>query len=71
MLSPMTADPEIQPMIRPPRLQTGRRGSASCLLFFDLAYVLVVMELASSFVHGLTWRGLVVFAGLFVAIWVS
>jgi hypothetical protein len=45
MLSPMTADPEIQPMIRPPRRLTGRQGSASRLaLFFDLAYVLVGSE---------------------------
>ena len=34
-------------LIRPPRLHLGREGTASRLeLFFDLAYVLVVMELA-------------------------
>lgn len=72
MLVPMTAPAEAEPLIRPPRLHTGRAGSASRLeLFFDLAYVLVVMELAKSFLHDLSWHGLVVFAGLFVAIWVS
>jgi low temperature requirement protein LtrA len=64
--------PEAPALIRPVRLQTGRAGSASRLeLFFDLAYVVVVLELASGFLHDLTWSGLTVFVGLFVAIWVS
>jgi len=59
-------------MIRPPRLQTGRAGGASRLeLFFDLAYVLVVMELAKDFYEDLSWHGLFVLAGLFVAMWFS
>jgi low temperature requirement protein LtrA len=68
----VSASPQAPALIRPVRLQTGRAGSASRLeLFFDLAYVLVVLELASAFLHDLTWSGLVVFVGLFVAIWVS
>ena len=72
MLAGVSASPQAPALIRPVRLQTGRAGSASRLeLFFDLAYVLVVLELASAFLHDLTWSGLVVFVGLFVAIWVS
>jgi low temperature requirement protein LtrA len=68
----VSATPQAPALIRPVLLQTGRTGSASRLeLFFDLAYVLVVLELASAFLHDLTWSGLVVFVGLFVAIWVS
>jgi low temperature requirement protein LtrA len=45
-------------LIRPPRLHLGREGTASRLeLFFDLAYVLVVMELAKAFYEDLTWHG--------------
>jgi len=61
-----------EPLIRPPRLHTGRPGDASRLeLFFDLAFVVVVLELAAAFVHDLSWHGLGVFVGLFVAVWVS
>ena len=68
----VSPSPQAPALIRPVRLQTGRAGSASRLeLFFDLAYVLVVLELASAFLHDLTWSGLVVFVGMFVAIWVS
>ena len=48
------------------------RGTASRLeLFFDLAYVLVVLELAKRFYEDLTWHGAAVMAGLFVTMWVS
>ena len=61
-----------EPLIRPPRLHTGRPGDASRLeLFFDLAFVVVVLELAAAFVHDLSWHGLGVFVGLFIAVWVS
>jgi low temperature requirement protein LtrA len=61
-----------QPLVRPPVLRTGQEASASRLeLFFDLAYVLVVLELASRFVSDLTWRGLGTFVGLFIVIWFS
>ncbi len=61
-----------EPLVRPPRLHLGREGSASRLeLFFDLAYVLVVMELAKTFYEDLTWHGLLVLVGTFVAIWFS
>jgi low temperature requirement protein LtrA len=64
--------PGPQPLVRPPRLHLGREGSASKLeLFFDVAYVLVVMELAEAFYKNLSWTGLAVMVGLFVAIWVS
>ncbi len=69
------ADPanvEPEPLVRPPRLNTGRDGNASRLeLFFDLAYVLVVLELASAFVADFTGHGLLVITGLFIAVWFS
>nr|WP_225954877.1 low temperature requirement protein A [Kibdelosporangium phytohabitans] len=59
-------------MVRPPALRTGWEASASRLeLFFDLAYVLVVFELAAAFLKSLTWTGLGTFAALFFAIWTS
>ena len=65
-------EPGSVPMIRPPRLHLGREGTASRLeLFFDLAYVLVIMQLAIAFVDDLSWLGLAKLAGLFVAIWFS
>jgi low temperature requirement protein LtrA len=68
----MTANVEREPLIRPPALRTGQPATASKLeLFFDLAYVLVVYELASTFLGDLTWSGLLTFAALFVAIWMS
>jgi|GEM_PF-3334214 len=46
----MASDVDGQPLVRPPRLRTGQEATASRLeLFFDLAYVLVVLELASTF----------------------
>lgn len=69
---PMTTRAGREPLIRPPRLQVEREGGASRLeLFFDLAYVLVVLELAKVFYADLTLHGLLVLTGLFVAIWVS
>ncbi len=71
---PVTGPGEVvQALIRPPRLRSGdEQATASRLeLFFDLAYVLVVLELASTFLHDLTWHGAGVFAGLFTAIWFS
>jgi len=68
----MTSNAEPERLIRPPVLRTGQDASASRLeLFFDLAYVLVVFELAATFLSDLTWSGFVSFAALFVAIWVS
>ena len=53
-------------------MHLGREGTASRLeLFFDLAYVLVVLELAKVFYEDLTWHGAAVIAGLFVTMWVS
>ncbi|HEX8488859.1 MAG TPA: low temperature requirement protein A, partial [Propionibacteriaceae bacterium] len=67
-----TAPPGAEPLIRPPALNVEREGSANKLeLFFDLAYVLVVMELAKDFYGDLTWHGFLVLAGLFVTIWFS
>jgi low temperature requirement protein LtrA len=58
--------------VRPPRLHLGRAGTASRLeLFFDLAYVLVVIELAKGFYEDLSVHGLLVLVGLFTAIWFS
>ena len=59
-------------MVRPPTLAVGEDRSASRLeLFFDLAYVLVVLQLVSAFTENLSWSGLLVLFGLFVAIWLS
>jgi low temperature requirement protein LtrA len=59
-------------LIRPPALRTGESATASRLeLFFDLAYVLVVIELADTFIADPTWHGTATFAGLFVALWFS
>lgn len=64
--------PEREPLLRPPTLYTGEGRTASRLeLFFDLAYVLVVAQLASAFVEDLSWHGAGVFGGLFTAIWLS
>ena len=58
--------------VRPPRLATGEDRDASRLeLFYDLAYVLVVAELASAFAKDLSWSGAATFAGLFTAMWVA
>lgn len=68
----MSAGTEREPMIRPPVLRTGWAASASRLeLFFDLAYVLVVHELAATFRTDMTWSGFGTFVALFVAIWMS
>lgn len=60
------------PLIRPPRLRTGESRSASRLeLFFDLAYVLAVGELAATLLTDLDWGGVAEFIGLFVVVWLS
>jgi low temperature requirement protein LtrA len=59
-------------LIRPPELRTGENRSASRLeLFLDLAYVLVVAELAGAFAADLTWHGAAVFAAMFTVTWWS
>ena len=61
-----------EPLVRPPRLHLGREGTASRLeLFFDLAYVLVVLELAKVFYEDLTLARGGGFGRLFVTIWFS
>jgi low temperature requirement protein LtrA len=73
----MTGDGEqpaasAQPLLRPPVVSTGEDRSATPLeLFFDLAYVLVVGELAATLLDDLSWHGLGRFAGLFVVMWLS
>jgi low temperature requirement protein LtrA len=58
--------------VRAPDLQTDEERSASRLeLFFDLAFVLVVAELAISLREDLSPRGFAVFAGLFTLVWWS
>jgi low temperature requirement protein LtrA len=57
-------------LVRAPELRTDDDRSASRLeLFFDLAFVLVVAELAIDFRADVTWRGELVFAGLFTTVW--
>lgn len=60
------------PLIRPPQLRTSESRSASRLeLFFDLAYVLAVGELAATLLTDLDWGGAGQFVGLFVLVWLS
>jgi low temperature requirement protein LtrA len=58
--------------LRPPRLATSEDRTATRLeLFYDLAYVLVVAELAAAFLQDMSWRGAAVFALLFAMMWFS
>jgi low temperature requirement protein LtrA len=58
--------------VRPPELNTGDDRSASRLeLFFDLAFVLVVAELAIALREDVTVRGALAFSGLFATVWWS
>ena len=58
--------------VRPPDLMTGEERSASRLeLFFDLAFVLVVAELAIELRANVTVQGALEFAGLFALVWWS
>jgi low temperature requirement protein LtrA len=60
------------PLIQPPQLRVREERTASRLeLFFDLAYVLVIAELAASFGKELTWHGALTFGGLFTITWWS
>ena len=57
-------------LVRAPELRTDDGRSASRLeLFFDLAFVLVVAEMASDLRADVTWHGELVFAGLFTTVW--
>jgi low temperature requirement protein LtrA len=68
-----TPDDRPEPLIRPPQLRAedSERSASRLELFFDLAYVLVVAELATSFAKELSWHGAVMFAGLFTVTWWS
>jgi len=58
--------------VRPPGLQTDSSRTASRLeLFFDLAFVLVVAELAGNLRQHLSVPSLLRFAGLFAVVWWS
>jgi len=60
------------PLIEPPRLRTEDDRAATRLeLFFDLAYVLVIHQLALALKDDLGWHGVAVFTGLFVVTWWS
>src|SRR3954470_21140007 len=62
----------VRPLVRPPVVSTGEDRSATPLeLFFDLAYVLVVSELAGALLQDLRWDALARFAGLFAILWLS
>ncbi len=57
-------------LVRPPSLQTDESRTASRLeLFFDLAFVLVVAELASGLRRDATVHGVLLFVGLFTVVW--
>src|SRR4051794_6521027 len=57
-------------LVRPPSLSTDEDRTASRLeLFFDLAFVLVIAELATALREDVTGRGVAVFAGLFSTVW--
>ena len=60
----------VRGLVRPPDLQTGEDRTASRLeLFFDLAFVLVVAELAIELREDVTLSGAATFAGLFATVW--
>jgi low temperature requirement protein LtrA len=60
----------VRGLVRPPDLQTGEDRTASRLeLFFDLAFVLVVAELAIALRDDVTLQGELRFAGLFATVW--
>ncbi|HZB20561.1 MAG TPA: low temperature requirement protein A, partial [Blastococcus sp.] len=62
----------VRGLVRPPELNTDAERSASRLeLFFDLAFVLVVAELAIALREDVTWHGEALFAGLFTLVWWS
>jgi low temperature requirement protein LtrA len=53
-------------------LRTGETRAASRLeLFFDLAYVLAIAELARTLIDDLSWSGVAAAAALFVIVWLS
>ncbi len=59
-------------LVRPPGLQTDETRSASRLeLFFDLAFVLVVAELAGALSKDLSGHGALKFAALYTVAWWS
>ncbi|MCX5045748.1 low temperature requirement protein A [Aldersonia sp. NBC_00410] len=63
---------ERTPLLEPPRLRTGDdRGATRLELFFDLAYVLVIHQLALALNDDLGWHGVAVFTGLFGVTWWS
>jgi low temperature requirement protein LtrA len=67
-----SSDERAAPFVRPPQLRTSEERTASRLeLFFDLAYVLVIAELATAFSKHLGWDGAVTFGGLFAVTWWS
>ena len=58
--------------MRPPELNTDEERTASRLeLFFDLAFVLVVAELAIALREDVSLHGELLFAGLFTLVWWS
>jgi low temperature requirement protein LtrA len=61
------------PLISPPRLRAkdSERTASRLELFFDLAYALVIAQLAAAFAKDLSWHGAAVFAGLFTVTWWS
>jgi low temperature requirement protein LtrA len=68
----VTTDDRPAPLIRPPRLRTEEeRGASRLELFFDLAYVLVVDQLARAFAAHLDLGGAATFAGLILVTWWS
>src|SRR3954465_8447266 len=59
-------------LVRPPDLTTDEERTASRLeLFFDLAFVLVIAELAIALREEVTLHGELLFAALFTLVWWS
>ncbi|MDJ0392444.1 low temperature requirement protein A [Rhodococcus sp. G-MC3] len=60
------------PLVEPPQVRTEDDRAATRLeLFFDLAYVLVIHQLALALKDDLGWHGVAVFVGLFAVTWWS
>ncbi len=65
-------DSERPPLFRPPELRTAETRAPSWLeLFFDLAYVLCITQLAGALLRDLDRDGLLEYLGLFTLIWLS
>ena len=71
-LDPEAGSERLPPLVRPPALRVSENRSSSRLeLFFDLAYILVIAELAAGLADDVDGHSIAMFAGLFALMWTS